>query len=402
MALLLVTAPLPPALVGSDYGWAVWSSDGRKLRSQGSAPPSLLPTSDEVILGIPATMLSWHMLTLPQGSMSGAVKLRSVLAGLLEDRLLDDPEQLHFALQPEARAGAPVWVAACDRQWLRGVVQALEGAGRRVTRIIPEYAPQPPDAAPMVFAVGEPGTAQLVVCDTEGVTQLPLDASGAALVGTVPEGTAMLAEPAVAELAEGLLERRMPIVKPAARWWQASQSPWDLAQFDLASTGRARAGKKAAAIWRMVWHGPEWRLARWGALVLLVAQLIGLNAWAWKERNALDAKRAAVNNILRQTFPSVQLVVDAPVQMAREVANLQQATGGVAAIDLEPMLSAIATSLPPGRVPTAIDYTAGQLRLRGLGLQPSESSNVAGTLSARGYNARSEGDLLLVQAEAPR
>lgn len=402
MALLLVTAPLPPSPAGGDYGWALWSSDGRKLRSQGSAPPALLPSNDELTLGVPAAALSWHQVTMPQGSMSGAVRLRSVLNGLLEDRLLDDPEQLHFALEPDARAGVPVWVAACNRLWLRGVVQALEGAGRRVTRIVPEFAPQPAGAAPMVFAVGEPGTAQLVVCDTEGVTLLPLDAAAVALVGTLPEGMAMLAEPAVAELAESLFGRRVPIVKPAARWLQASSSPWDLAQFDLASSGRARATKKLAATWRGFRHGPEWRLARWGALVLVVAQLIGLNAWAWKERSALDGKRAAVNSILKQTFPSVQLVVDAPAQMTREVATLQQATGGVSSIDLEPMLGALATSLPPGRVPSAIDYSAGQLRLRGLGLQPSEASQVAATLSARGYGARSEGDLLLVQVEAPR
>ena len=60
MALLLVTAPPPPASAGGEYGWAVWSSDGRKLRSQGSALPALLPTSDEVILGVPAAALSWH------------------------------------------------------------------------------------------------------------------------------------------------------------------------------------------------------------------------------------------------------------------------------------------------------------------------------------------------------
>jgi general secretion pathway protein L len=95
-------------------------------------------------------------------------------------------------------------------------------------------------------------------------------------------------------------------------------------------------------------------------------------------------------------------VVDAPVQMAREVASLQQATGGVASADLEPMLGVLAGSLPSGRVPTAIDYSAGQLRLRGLGLQPAETDSVAAKLSARGYSARSEGDLLLVQAEAAR
>lgn len=402
MALLLVTIPITPGSAAAEYGWAVWSSDGRKLRSQGSAPAALLPTSDEVILGVPAAALSWHQVTLPQGSMSGAVRLRSVLGGLLEDRLLDDPESLHFALEPGARAGVPVWVAACDRIWLRSAVQALEAAGRRVMHIIPEFAPRPAGTPSMVFAIGEPGSALCVVCGADGVTMLPLDGAALALAGPLPPGSTALAEPAVAELAESVLGQRVPIVKPAERWLQASESPWDLAQFDLASTGRARASKKFVAIARALWRGPQWRAARWGVVVLLLAQLIGLNAWAWKERNALDAKRNAVRNILTQTFPAVQLVVDAPVQMQREVAALQQATGGVTASDLEPMLGAVAASLPGGRAPTAIDFSAGQLRLRGLGLQAGELGNVTAALASRGYNARSEGDLLLVQAEAAR
>jgi general secretion pathway protein L len=402
MALLLVNLPLASTPAGGEYGWALWSSDGRKLRSQGSAPPALLPSSEEVILGVPAAMLSWHQVTLPQGSLSGAVRVRSVLNGLLEDRLLDDPEQLHFALEPGARAGVPVWVAACSRSWLRSAVQAIEGAGRRITRIVPEFAPQPAGTPPMVFAVGEPDAAQLVVCDREGVAVLPLDGAGIMLAGALPEDTRALAEPAVAEAAESLFGRSVPIVKPADRWLQAGRSPWDLAQFDLASTGRARASKKLVAIWHALWLTPRWRAARWGLLVLVLAQLIGLNAWAWKERGALDAKRNAVRSVLTQTFPSVKLVVDAPVQMAREVAALQQATGGVASADLEPMLAALAASLPKGRIPSAIDFSAGQLRLRGLGLQESEVASIATALSSRGYGARSEGDLLLVQAEAAR
>ena len=137
-------------------------------------------------------------------------------------------------------------------------------------------------------------------------------------------------------------------------------------------------------------------------MVLVLAQLIGLNAWAWKERSALDAKRGAVAGILTQTFPGVKLVVDAPVQMAREVAALQQATGGVAAADLEPMLGALAASLPAGRVPAAIDYSNGQLRLRGLGLAPSDVAGLGSALAPRGYSARSEGDLLLMQTEGAR
>ncbi|MDM0011333.1 type II secretion system protein GspL [Variovorax sp. J22P168] len=402
MALLLVTIPLVQGSSAAEYGWSVWSSDGRKLRSQGSAVPSLLPGSDEVVVGVPAAALSWHQVTLPQGSMSGAVRLRSVLNGLLEDRLLDDPETLHFALEPGARVAAPVWVAACNRIWLRAAVQALEAAGRKVTRIFPEFTPQPAGSPPMVFAIGEPQAALCVVCGSEGVATLPLDAGGLALAGPLAADTTALAEPAVAELAESVLGRRVPIVKPAARWLQASRSEWDLAQFDLASTGRARASKKAAALARDLWFGPRWRAARWGALLLVLAQLIGLNAWAWKERSAIDAKRSAVRTVLTQTFPSVQLVVDAPLQMTREVAALQQATGGVAASDLEPMLAALAASLPNSRVPTAIDFSAGQLRLRGLGLQAGDLATLKSALSSRGYEVRSEGDLLLVQAEAGR
>ena len=63
---------------------------------------------------------------------------------------------------------------------------------------------------------------------------------------------------------------------------------------------------------------------------------------------------------------------------------------------------ALAGNLPPGRVPSAIDYVAGQLRLRGLGLQPSEVSQLTSAMAPRGYGVRTEGDLLLVQAEATR
>lgn len=151
----------------------------------------------------------------------------------------------------------------------------------------------------------------------------------------------------------------------------------------------------------MLRHAPEWRAARWGVALLLLVQLAGINAWAFKERNALEAKRTSVRTILTQTFPSVQLVLDAPLQMAREVAALQQSTGEVAPPDFEPMLRALAASLPNARPPSAIDYGTGQLRLRGLGLTPAELPALSSALSPLGYSARAEGDLLLVQVDAP-
>jgi len=403
MALIFVQPPLPSAPAGADFAWAGWSNDGKRLRKQGIAPPALLPGQDDVTVVLPAAALSWQQVTLPQGSTASAARLRSVLGGMLEDRLLDEPEQLHFALEPGAKTGVPVWVAICHKGWLRGVVQSLEGAGRRIARLVPEFTPRPASTPPLLVATGDPDAAQLTLCDQRGVLSLPLTAAGLSLAGPLPETAVATTEPAVAEIAEGLLGRSLAIVPAPARWLEASQLPWDLAQFDFATSGRARAGKQLAAFGQALWRAPRWRAARWGAGVLVAAQLIGVNAWAWKERQALDTKRAAIGQTLTQTFPSVTYVSDQPaLQMSREVALLQQATGGVTPADLEPMLGALAASLPPGRVPTAIDYSAGQLRLRGLGLSLTELGSLGTQMAARGYNARGEGDLLLVQAEAAR
>ena len=403
MPVLLVRPPLPPVAPGAEHDWVLAADDGSTLLSHGSAPLALLPPADDVTVLVPAADLSWHQVTLPQGSLGGAVRLRSVLDGLLEDRLLDAPESLHFALEPGARAGEPVWLMACNRIALRSAVQAIEATGRRVMRIVPEFAPQADGAPARMFAIGDPETAHLIVCDSAGVAALPLSAAGLTLAGGTPLDTAVIsAEPAVAAQAEALLGQRVAVLQTSERWLQAARGSWDLAQFDLASTGRARAGKKFASIVQTLRHAPQWRAARWGAVVLVLAQLIGLNAWAWKERSALDTKRGAVAGILTQTFPGVKLVVDAPVQMAREVAALQQATGGVSVADLEPMLGALAASLPAGRVPAAIDYSNGQLRLRGLGLAAADVASLGTALAPRGYSARSEGDLLLMQAEAGR
>ncbi|RYZ09642.1 MAG: general secretion pathway protein GspL [Comamonadaceae bacterium] len=402
MALLLVCPPPPSGAATGEHVWIRAQADGITVRDHGRSAPALLPAGHEIAVGVPASALSWHRVTLPQGSLGNAARLRAVLDGLLEDRLLDEPESLHFALEPGARTGEPVWVAACQRIWLRSVVQALEASGRRVTRIVPEFTPRPTDSPARLYLTGEPATAQLTRCDAEGVATLPAAAAPMLLTG-VPLDTAVLgAEPAVAELAERTLGQSVPIVTTAERWLAAARSPWDLAQFDLAVTGRARAGKKLASSWQTLRHARAWRAARWGAVLLLLVQLGGLNAWAWRERLAIDAKQQAVKAILTSTFPAVQLVLDAPLQMAREVTALQQATGQVAASGFEPMLGALAERLPAGRIPTTIDYVGGQLRLRGLGLAATELQPLAQTLGARGYTVRTEGDLLLVQAEPVR
>lgn len=417
MSTLILFLPLAPSGPTADYSYTL-TADGHTALRHASAPAALLPEparpGGEVVAVVPAQALSWQRVQLPNGVPLGTgqqtSRLRSVLEGLLEDLLLDDPAQLHFALQPAARAGEPVWVAVCDRAWLREALQALESAGRRVSRVVPEFAPGPTASGqPELFALGTPEEAHLVLCGhgaEQAVTVLPLSSMALGLIGpaatsadTDDAAPPVRAEPAVAALAECTLGRPVVLHTASQRALDAARGDWDLAQFDLASTGRTRALRQAGSAASAFLYAPQWRAARWGAGLLAAAHLVGLNAWAWQERNALAAKQAGVRNALTQTFPKVQVVVDAPVQMERELAALRQAAGSVSPRDLEPLLAAAGAALPAGQLPNALEYSTGELRLRGVTLTGEEQTAVVTRLQAAGYSARLDDGSLLLRAE---
>ncbi|WP_298214389.1 type II secretion system protein GspL [Acidovorax sp.] len=413
---------LPPARPGTatEYSYTL-TADGHSALRHATAPATLLPEptrpGGEVVAVVPARALSWQRVQMPAGVPLGAgqqtPRLRSVLEGLLEDRVLDDAAQLHFALQPGAHSGAPVWVAVCDRAWLREHLQALEAAGRRVARVVPEFAPGPTaSGSPELCALGTPEEAFVVLTGQgadQGVAVLPLAPMALALARAgMPaadaahpddDALAVRAEPAVAALTEQILGQRATLYTTSQRALDAARGDWDLAQFDLASSSRSRALRKAGSLVSTLLNAPQWRAARWGAALLVLAHLVGLNAWAWQERQALAAKQAGVRAALTQTFPKVQVVVDAPVQMERELAQLRQAAGSVSARDLEPLLAAAGAALPDGRLPSGIEYTPGELRLRGVALAPDEETALSARLQAAGYRARMDDGSLLLRPE---
>jgi general secretion pathway protein L len=92
-------------------------------------------------------------------------------------------------------------------------------------------------------------------------------------------------------------------------------------------------------------------------------------------------------------------VVDAPVQMAREVAALRQATGASSGRDLEVILAAVGPALPPGKAVSAIEYSAGEVRLKGLNLGPDELATLLAKLRPLGYAGRLDGDSLQIRME---
>ena len=405
MSTLILTLPSAPADAADGYHY-VLTPDGQTVGDSGWLALALLPTAGELVALVPVHKLSWQQVQLPKGSLGrgmfrdgGPARLRAVLEGVLEDRVLDDTTDLHFALEPAASDEAPVWVAVCDRAWLKTAVEALEQAGRRVSRIVPEFAP---DASRDVLHVlGTPGDAHCVAVKSTGVVVWPLSSAGLALLDW-PEYQPVVAEPAVVAQAEQLLQHAVTLQPGALRRVQAAQSAWDLAQFELLNSSGARSWKRVADAALRLARAPRWRAARLALLALVVINLAGLNAWAWREQAALQTQRQNIREILTATFPQVRVVVDAPLQMGRELAALQRASGQASGRDLEAMLSAFGAQAPATAVPDALDFAAGELRLKGLKLSADEVSALSQRLKPQGYVASAESGTVLLRSGGER
>ncbi|WP_427913889.1 type II secretion system protein GspL [Ramlibacter sp. MMS24-I3-19] len=400
MSSLFVLLPRSTATASTEFEYLL-SPDGRSVSAHANAQAALLPApagaGSETVVIVPAAAMSWQRVELPKGTGPRSPRLRAVLEGLLEDRLLDELEDLHFALEPGATPEQPAWVAVCDRTRLRAALQVLESAGRPVSRVVPEFAPE---GDPVLYALGDPDNAHLVCAGRQGVLAVPLSAASLGLLPpNLPDSTPVVAEPAVAALAEQLLRHEPRLQPPGERLLGAAQTRWDLAQLEFESSGRKRAFKKLSTGWAGLLRAPQWRPARWGAVALVAVQLIGLNAWAWKERNALAAKREASRTLLTQTFPNVRAIVDPPQQMEREVAALRQVAGGISTRDLEAMLGALASALPPGRSATSVEYSGTELRVRGIATSEAQAQPLLMALRSRGYSGALQGDVLVVRPE---
>lgn len=416
MRTLIIQLPPGPVSPATVYPHAVVQPEQAEapVRLQWSSA-DLLPAADrhtEVIALLPAISVSWHQVELPPGLHKQAARLQAALQGLLEDRLLDEPGQLHLALQADWKDTPRPWVAVCDRVWLSSHLQVLEQAGLPVHRIVPEWAPVTTSAASaspvQITALGDADTGWLWVRHpVHGVWGQPLHSvrTGAPILGLSPSETAdaqLQSEPALVAVSSAVLGRAARMMPPGQHWLAAIASGWDLAQFEWQANARMRRLKNWQRSVSTLWNSPAWRPARWGLGLLLVSHLAGLNAWAWKTRADWQAEQQSWTRILRESFPQTRLVVDAPAQMAREVDRLRQSSGQLNPDDLEAMLSALGQGLPVSTAPPGQwIYQNGQLRLQDFKPDTSEQAALQKALATQGYRFIAEGDGWLI-SPAPR
>jgi general secretion pathway protein L len=398
-----------PATGPREYAY-VLSPDGLSQGRQGRCVAAMLPRADSVVAVMAPQDISWHRLTLPKAPAS---RLRAALAGLLEEAVLDDTDDLHLALSPQAKAGQSCWVAACDHTWLTSQLMALEKAKLRVDRVVPGLAPDEPATAFFHEVEGgdtdpaaEHGAGVLLSWSTsDGVSTWPLQGSLARslLPEPLPPQTRVLATPPVASPAERWLGHAVTVQTPSEHMLLAARSLWNVLQFEL--TPRSKGLNSLRDQWRR-WMGPQWRPARMGLMALVAVQVLGLNLWAWHQERELKNKQDQLASLLKQAHPQVRVVLDAPVQMQRETDALRLAAGVPGDNDLESLLAAVARAWPDDRLLPAWRYNDQGLSV---GLPsawgPGEREQFLQRLVRSGLQVQDTGDgrvLLMAPAAAGR
>lgn len=97
--------------------------------------------SSSTQLVLPSDRVSVHTVTLPPTPLH---RMQAALGGALEEQLLDDPADLHFAVASDAatamKAGRPFDVMVCDKAWLKALLDNALQQGQNITSIVPESA----------------------------------------------------------------------------------------------------------------------------------------------------------------------------------------------------------------------------------------------------------------------
>ena len=341
----------------SPLPWKLFEARGEFLR-EGVAPAAEMPRVEEVEAILPAERVLFARLKLPRVSQA---TIRELLPFAVEDRLLADPSHIHGVAGATNERGETV-VAVVDRQWLRTMLDALGRSGLRPRSAFCESA---------LLAGGHEdwnlvlGPARGMLVDDEGVSAtfdrgpgfplaLRIALDEAAARGDRPKAIRVHTEAgeALPDLERWSAEGGVSLA-PGTQWEILARGHPSATSINLLEgefSPRIKDGRRipAAALWLLA--------------VIVTAQLIFSfidDQRMRRERDDLERRREA---IFRDAFPEAKVVVDADLQMQRNLAELKRTRGLLGGDDFLAQMTRVAHGTG-GRI-ASIEYANGRLVVR--------------------------------------
>ena len=371
---------------------------------RGHTPIALLPKAATVDLVFDASDVFITAIEAPKLSEG---KLRLALPNMLEERLLADPTDCHFAFNiPRGGTGhttiaaqPKMPVAVIDRGLLTRALDALTESGHRIRAAYSEIYTVPPPAA---------GVLSVRINQNRGIARSATHDGFAFDVGDEVPPTLGLA---VRQLG---IKRIQAYGKDAARISplaaalsvQVDVSAHDV---DLSSTDGAVnllqgsfaqggvMGSLAGGSLLALLSGRMMRVALgWTAAAIAVA-IVGMNIYFFKLDSESKAIRSQMEASFRSNFPQATAVADPIIQTKQQLAELRARSGIPSANDFSVLnaRTALVLSIAPVGSVSGMEYRDGALKVKfkpGTADNPALQNTLRSAAIQQGLAIRFEGD----------
>jgi general secretion pathway protein L len=369
--------------------------------ARGQTPIALLPKASSVDVVFDASDVFITTIDPPKLAEG---KLRMALPNILEERLLADPADCHFAFRT-ARGGAgdgeasKMPVAVVDRGLLTRALDALTESGYRIRAAYSEIYTVPPPSAGVLsvrigrgrgvarsgvqdgfaFDIGEevPPTLALAVRQL-GIKRIHAYGSEASRLAALAEGLGVQVDVHPEEVELGSTEGAVNLLQGA------------FAQGGM--MGSFTPGGLVPALTARALRVP----LAWAAAALVVA-VAGMNIYYLKLEAESKALRSQMEASFRSNFPQISAIVDPIEQTKRQMSELRSRAGIPSANDFSVLnaRTALLLSIAPLGSVASMEYRDNALKVKfkpGTGDNAALQNSLRSAAVQQGLAIRFEGD----------
>lgn len=366
--------------------WALCDDKGMVVQT-GEAAIANLPKGHECVGILAAERVLSLAVTVPSGARR---RWQAVLPFVAEEFTVADPEENHVVPGPALADGRRM-VAIVDKAWLKRIVDATHSAKLSLRRMLTETL-MPASVAHNWTLVWD-GSSGFVKTGAASGTVLDAgdDHTPPMALGLTLQAATQLPQKIEVRFVKDVLlaQRHLPQwadinlpLTTAADWdWRSEEIAEDALNL---LWGEFAPRAKIQAWW------PKLRPVALLLLAVLAVEMVGTNIqWAMLayQKNELNK---AMTKTFRTTFGETVMLVNAPLQMQRKLAELRHTTGLADTTDFLPLLNKVSRPLaeiPAGSL-TAMHYEAGRLDLSIRLARKTDFTNLKQNLMNNGVNVR--------------